>query len=122
MALPQPPWVITDTTPDTPPTGPGGPGVPSTVTVPGDITQVVESEGGLQGPPGPASDKTFFYTWNVAATSVSIQHNLGKRPSVTVVDSAGTLILVAVAYDSVDPLNKLTLTMTAPFSGSASLN
>ena len=70
-----------------------------------------------------ASDKTFVFTQGVAATTWNIQHNLGKFPSVGVVDTAsvanGQLYYGDVKYiDS----NNLTVTFKSEFSGKAYLN
>jgi hypothetical protein len=48
-----------------------------------------------------------------------VNHNLGKYPSVTVIDSAGD-----ICEGSVDNLSKnsLTVTFSAPFSGSVICN
>lgn len=47
-----------------------------------------------------------------------IPHELGGRPSVTVVDSAATAVIGEVQYDSD---SQITVTFTAPFSGFAYL-
>ena len=70
-----------------------------------------------------ASDKTFVFTQGVPATTWTIQHNLGKFPSVGVVDTAsvanGQLYYGDVKYiDS----NNLTITFASEFSGKAYLN
>lgn len=67
-------------------------------------------------------DKTFIFEQAVPSTTWTIEHNLGKRPSVTVVDSAGTVVLGQVTYDTDDPLNKVTVSFTVEFSGTAILN
>lgn len=64
-------------------------------------------------------DKSFTFTQSVAAETWSITHNLGKYPSVTVVDSGGNVVIGDVEYTSV---NALTCTFSAPFSGKAYLN
>lgn len=79
----------------------------------GDKVYWAEVQGGGGG------DKSFTFTQSVAANTWSITHNLGKYPSVTVVDSGGNVIIGDVAYDSV---NALTCTFSAPFSGKAYLN
>ena len=48
-----------------------------------------------------------------------IVHGLGKFPSVTVVDSANSVVVGNVAYDSP---NQVTVTFEASFSGKAYLN
>ena len=53
-----------------------------------------------------------------AATTWTITHTLGGRPSVTVVDSTGTTVVGDVQYNSD---TQVTLTFSAAFSGSAYL-
>jgi len=64
-------------------------------------------------------DKTFVFTQGVPSTTWTIQHNLNKFPSVSVVDTANTSVITQVDY--IDE-NNLTLTNTAPFAGKAFLN
>lgn len=65
------------------------------------------------------SDKFYQFTQNVASNEWTITHNLDKYPSVSVVDSAGTIITGEVTYLS---LNALKITFRAAFSGKAYLN
>ncbi len=67
------------------------------------------------------ADIVSTFTWNQSsAQSVwTITHNLGRYPSVTVIDSSGAEVEGDVVY--VDG-NLLTATFTAPFSGEAYLN
>lgn len=65
------------------------------------------------------SDKTYIHEQNVAAATWQITHNLGKYPSVTVVDSSGRLFFGDVQY--VDA-NNLSITFHGSFSGKAILN
>ena len=51
--------------------------------------------------------------------SVEIMHNLGYNPNVTVKSSAGDILETGIDYNS---LNKITLTMAQPFSGTAHLS
>lgn len=69
---------------------------------------------------GTGDDKTYIHTQNIPAKIWEVNHNLGKYPSVTVVDSAGSSI--AGAKISYDDFNNLTLTFAAIFSGKAYLN
>lgn len=69
---------------------------------------------------GTGDDKTYIHTQNVPANTWKVNHNLGKYPSVTVVDSAGSSI--AGAKISYDNFNNLTLEFSASFSGKAYLN
>jgi hypothetical protein len=75
---------------------------------------------GPTGPPGPASTGT-TYIWDqgTAATTWTLNHNLGQYPSVTVVDSGGNTATGDVKYiDS----NTLTVTFNVAFGGKAYLN
>lgn len=96
-----------------------------TVVVTTTTPSIVRAGGGLQGPAGPPGvagppgDVTFVYRQSVPAAVWPIAHNLGRYPSVTVVDSAGDVCVGDVDY--VDA-NNVTLTFSAPFSGSAFLN
>jgi len=65
------------------------------------------------------SDKTFIFTQGVAALVWTVNHNLGKFPSVSVVDTANTGVLSQIDY--IDN-NNLTITNTAQFAGKAYLN
>jgi hypothetical protein len=73
---------------------------------------------GPEGPPG-VGGGTYEHHQTVASQSWVCDHNLGYRPSVTVQDSAGTLVEGDVTYDTAD---QLTITFTAPFSGVAYLS
>jgi hypothetical protein len=69
--------------------------------------------------PSGVADLTF--TFNQLAPSIvwTIIHNLGKNPSVTVTDSAGTIVVGDVVYTGP---NSLTIQFSVAFSGSAYLN
>lgn len=64
-------------------------------------------------------DAHYTYNQNTASAIWVVEHNLGKIPSVEVVDSAGTVVIGDVQHNST---NKVTITFTAPFSGKAFLN
>jgi len=51
--------------------------------------------------------------------SVEISHNLGYNPNVTVKASSGDILETGIDYNSI---NKITLTMAQPFSGTAYLS
>ena len=51
--------------------------------------------------------------------SVELTHNLGFHPNVTAKDSAGDIVETGIDYNSI---NKITLTMAQPFSGTAYLS
>jgi hypothetical protein len=64
-------------------------------------------------------DKTFVFTQGVPALVWTIQHDLNKFPSVSVVDTANTGVLSQIDYiDS----NNITISNTAQFAGKAYLN
>lgn len=65
------------------------------------------------------SDKFFVFEQAVASNRWTVEHNLDKYPSVTVVDSAGTIIIGEVAYLS---RNSLRITFQSAFSGKAYMN
>jgi len=65
------------------------------------------------------ADKTFIFTQGTPSTSWVIQHNLGKFPSITVVDTADTVVVGD--YNYTDD-NNVTLTFSAGFAGKAYLN
>jgi hypothetical protein len=79
---------------------------------------------GPQGPAGPqgpsgSSFATYTHTQASAASTWTIVHNLGCRPSVTVVDSGGNVQIGEILYDS---NNQVTVTFAAAFGGYAYLN
>lgn len=95
------------------------------VVIQGGPTQVKVGTPGIQGKPGvegeagAGGDLSFTHPQSVASQSWSIEHNLGKHPSVTVVDSAGR-----VGYGTVQHIdaNHLVVSFSAPFAGTAYLN
>ena len=64
-------------------------------------------------------DLSFTYVQGVASTTWNIQHNLGKFPSITVIDTANTVVTGEYTYDDI---NNVTLTFSAAFAGTAYLN
>tara|TARA_R110000803_G_scaffold192397_1_gene255214 strand:+ start:335 stop:682 length:348 start_codon:yes stop_codon:yes gene_type:complete len=64
-------------------------------------------------------DKNFVYDQGVASSKWIIAHNLGKFPSVSVVDSAKTKVVGEVTYTDT---NNLIIEFQAGFSGKAYLN
>jgi len=69
----------------------------------------------LQGPPGPSS-QSYVHDQVVPSDTWTIHHNLGIRPNVTVVDSAGSLQVGEPEY--VDA-NTLVIRYVAAFAGTA---
>lgn len=64
-------------------------------------------------------DKSFTFTQSIPSDTWTIEHGLGKKPSVTVVDSADNVVVGNVQY--ID-LNSLEITFVGAFSGKAYLN
>ena len=64
-------------------------------------------------------DKTYVHIQSSAANVWQINHGLNKYPSVTVVDSAGSVVVGEVVYNTT---NKVTITFIGSFSGKAYLN
>lgn len=68
---------------------------------------------------GIEEDKNFIFTQYVASNLWIVEHNLNKRPSVTVVDTGENVIIGDIKYlDN----NSLQIIFTYPFSGYAYLN
>jgi hypothetical protein len=71
--------------------------------------------------------ENYQYSWELAQVVgpiddiyyVEINHNLSFHPNVTVKSSAGDVLETGIDYNSI---NKLTLTMSQPFSGTAYLS
>lgn len=61
----------------------------------------------------------YIHNQTIASASWQITHNLGRFPSVTIVDSANSEVIGEVAYNS---NNQLTVSFSAAFSGKAYLN
>lgn len=64
-------------------------------------------------------DANFIFTQGIPSATWNITHNLGKFPSVSVVDTANQLMYGDTEYINE---NSLTITFSAPFSGKAYLN
>lgn len=76
-----------------------------------DHTTTIEVDGG--------TSKTFTFTQSVPAEEWNIPHNLHKFPSVTVVDSGGSVVIGEILYIDED---NITVAFQAAFSGKAYLN
>ena len=97
-----------------------------------DEHNVVIAEGQV-GPPGAKGDKgdkgdqgtpglsgvSYVHDQSIADSVWVVVHNLGRFPSVMVIDSAGDEVEGSVRYDSA---NQITVTFSAPFGGKAFLN
>ena len=85
------------------------------VTTPNGARVIVS---GGRGPAG-ISSVHYVHTQEAAAAEWTVTHNLGRYPSVTVVDSAESVVIGDVEYDSA---NCVILRFSAAFSGKAYLN
>lgn len=65
------------------------------------------------------NDKNYLHRQNVPSNSWVINHNLGKYPSVSIMDSAKNEVIGEVIYHD---KNTLTASFTGEFSGIATLN
>lgn len=65
------------------------------------------------------SGANYTHSQSTASTTWTITHNLGKNPSVTVIDSGGSYIITDISYTNT---NTLVLTFSAALSGTAYLN
>lgn len=66
-----------------------------------------------------ASDKNFVFNQAVPSTTWTVTHNLNKFPSVSVVDTGGTVVIGSYTYNSG---NQTTLNFTHAFAGKAYFN
>ena len=66
-----------------------------------------------------AVDANYVHDQGVAAAVWTVQHNLNKKCSVTVVDSANQIVVGEIVYDSD---NQVTITFSGSFSGKAYFN
>jgi hypothetical protein len=66
-----------------------------------------------------AADKNYVFIQSTPSATWTITHNLGKFPSVSVVDSANTVVYGDINYINE---NSLTVTFSAAFGGKAYMN
>lgn len=84
------------------------------------VTQVTQGLTGTPGDIAPGSgDANYVHNQNSASELWTVNHNLGKYPSVSVVDSAGDECEGEVKYVSI---NQVLLKFSAAFSGRAFIN
>jgi hypothetical protein len=88
----------------------------NTSSIPVDLYLAIKGEKGEDGTGG---DSTYEHTQSSASAHWTVEHSLGKKPAVTVIDSGGDLVLVTPTYVNDDTL---TLHFSAPFSGVAYCN
>ena len=81
----------------------------------GDLAAEIALLASVPGPP----NSFYKFTQASPATVWDITHNLGRKPSVTVVDSGGSPVEGEIDYLTD---NRLTITFSSGFSGEASLS
>lgn len=74
---------------------------------------------GQRGLPGQGVAETYVHVQDTPAAEWTINHDLDRWPSVTVVDSAGSVV---IGYQQYTSSNQVRLEFSAPFSGRAYLN
>lgn len=84
-----------------------------------DVSEKISSGSSPESVGSGGSDITYIHTQLTASSEWTIQHNLGKFPSVTVVDSAGSVVLGETEYLD---RNTVRLTFSSAFAGHAYLN
>ena len=82
----------------------------------GTSTEFLMADGSVSSAGG---DKHFTHNQTSALASWTIYHSLGKFPSVTVIDSANTVVVGEVEMVSI---NEIEIRFSAAFSGKAYLN
>lgn len=88
---------------------------PSQVIVQQDAqSQVIVRTGGINT----TSNQRHVHSQPTVSSTWTITHALGGKPSVTVVDSANTMVIGEVTYNS---NTQVTISFSAPFSGYAYL-
>jgi len=75
-----------------------------------DLSQLSVSGGG---------DKTFNHNQGTASSVWTINHNLGKNPSVTVIDNGNSVVEGEILYIDI---NTISITFSSAFAGDAYLN
>ena len=80
---------------------------------------ILVHEVGVAGAPGSGGDKHYEHNQALPLSSWAITHNLGKYPSITVVD---TSVNTVVGEENFIDDNSLTITFSASFAGKAYLN
>jgi hypothetical protein len=65
------------------------------------------------------TDANFVHDQGVASATWTITHNLNKKASVTVVDSADQIVVGQIVYNTA---NQVTITFEGSFSGKAYFN
>jgi len=83
------------------------------VTTQQNIEDLQEQIGSISG------DKTFAFKQNVASDTWTVVHNLGKYPNITVVDSAGSVVVGEIILQTTE---QAVISFNGAFSGKAYCN
>lgn len=86
----------------------------NTILIPKPTTSV-----SIRGVIGGSGDAHYTHTQSSPEAVWEVTHNLGKKPSVIVVDSADTVVMGEIEYIN---LNSVRLTFVGAFSGKAYFN
>jgi hypothetical protein len=86
----------------------------NTVVIPRPTTSL-----SIKGVTGGGGDAHYAHTQSTPEAVWEVTHNLGKKPSVIVVDSADTVVMGEIEYIN---LNSVRLTFVGAFSGKAYFN
>jgi hypothetical protein len=90
------------------------PTLQNTVVIPRPTTSL-----SIKGVTGGGGDAHYAHTQSIPEAVWEVTHNLGKKPSVVVVDSADTVVMGEIEYIN---LNSVRLTFVGAFSGKAYFN
>jgi hypothetical protein len=103
------------------PIGPTGPEGPSGPIGPQGIQGPIGETGpsGPSGPQGPIGDLNYLHIQNAASNTWVINHNLGKYPSIEIMDSAGSVVYGEI--NNID-INTSIVTFASQFGGTATCN
>lgn len=83
------------------------------------VTRGIPGPAGPQGPPGGGAGATYTHTQGNPAAVWTIAHNLGRHPSITVVDNLGGQLYPDVRYLDADIAQ---ITHSVPLTGRAFCN
>lgn len=83
------------------------------------VTRGIPGPQGPQGPPGGGAGATYTHIQSAAAAVWTVAHNLGRYPSITVVDNLGGQLYPDVRYVDADIAQ---ITHSVPLTGRAYCN
>lgn len=83
------------------------------------VTRGIPGPQGPQGPPGGGAGATYTHIQSVPAAVWTVAHNLGRYPSITVVDNLGGQLYPDVRYVDADIAQ---ITHSVPLTGRAYCN